>query len=149
MTPINHHKSHEVRTAFLVMALLAIAATLIMVGLFGLADDLEPKLGDIISFPPGRVPSISTASIKVSPTNTPSQGTCVLDVQVMQRSGGSLVVEATRRKPGHAFQVHWAGLRTSQGEDDCGSSADFLLNKVQVAALIFAAGGTGPKTTHE
>jgi hypothetical protein len=61
----------------------------------------------------------------------------------MQKSGGSLVVETAQFKPGLLFRVHWAGKRTSSDRDDCGRSADLLLNGNQISALIFAAGGTG------
>jgi hypothetical protein len=69
----------------------------------------------------------------------------VLDVHVVQKSGGSLVVEATRFEPNRGFQVHWAGVRPSDGREDCGGSVDLLLNGAQMGALIFAAGGTGVK----
>jgi hypothetical protein len=88
--------------------------------------------------------SMST-SIIVTPEDTAGRKTCVLDMRVMQRSG-SLVIEATQSKPDRLFKVHWAGMRTSHGQNDCGSSADLLLDRVQVAALIFAAGGKGVKS---
>ena len=69
----------------------------------------------------------------------------MLDVHVMQKSGGSLVVEATRFEPERGFQVHWAGMRTSDGLEDCGGSVDLDMNSAQMGALIFAAGGTGVK----
>jgi len=155
MAQINNYKSSEARIAIRALAFLGIVATLLIIGLLRLADYLEPRLGDIITFPASRVPSISTASMTVNPTSDASRGSCVLDMQVMQRSGGSLVieatrlVEATRRMSGHAFQVHWAGLRTSRGQEDCGSSADFLLDSNQIAMLIFAAGGTGAKAARQ
>jgi hypothetical protein len=61
----------------------------------------------------------------------------------MQRFGGSLLIEAVQIKPDHRFQVHWAGVRTSNSPEDCGSSADLLLDNAQVAALIFVVGGRG------
>jgi hypothetical protein len=63
----------------------------------------------------------------------------------MQRLGGSLLIEAVQIEPDRRFQVHWSGVRTSNSSEDCGSSADLLLNNAQVAALIFAAGGRGVK----
>jgi hypothetical protein len=131
------------------MATIAIAAAVIVVGLVHLADRLGPQLGDIVAFLPRRLPSVSTASITVSPTNAPARKTCVLDVQAIQKSGGSLVIEATHPNPDDTFVVHWAGLRTSDSQQDCGSSADFVLNRVQVAALIFAAGGKGVKAAQD
>jgi hypothetical protein len=149
MTPTNHHRSSEAGIAFLVLATFVVAATLIIAVLLGLADDLGPQLGDIVAFPPNRAPSFSAAAITVSPANAASRETCVLDVQIMQRSGGSLIVEGTHSEPDRMFRVHWAGLRTSDGQEDCGRSADFLLNKVQITALIFAAGGTGVRPAQD
>lgn len=145
MTPTNRHKSSETTVAFLGMAAFVIAAIVIIVGLAGMADGLGPQLGDIVSFLPGNIISSMPTSITVSPVNTTARKTCVLDMQVIQTSGGSLVIEATRSEPDRLFNVHWAGSRTSDGQNDCGSSADLLLNRVQVAALIFAAGGKGVK----
>jgi hypothetical protein len=132
----------EVRDALLAVAALALTAALVVVGLLELADAFGPQMGDVVSFPASSAPSFSTASITVNPTRPSSYATCVLDIQVMHRFGGSFVIEA---KPGGDFQVHWAGLRTSYGRENCGGSADLLLNRAQVAALIFAAGGKGVK----
>ena len=92
------------------------------------------------------IPSVSTASFVASRAIAPDSMACILDVQTMQKSGGSLVVESTQSVPSRIFQVHWAGARTSNNRDDCGGSADLLLNSYQISALIFAAGGTGVKT---
>jgi hypothetical protein len=145
MTPTDDRKSREVYAALMVMVFVIVIAMLLMVGLFRLADNLGPQIGDIVSFPPSRIPSFGTASVAVSHVTPSFNRSCILDVHVMQRFGGSLVIEATQRKPDRNFLVHWAGGRTSDGLDDCGSSADLLLNRVQITALIFAAGGTGLK----
>jgi hypothetical protein len=55
------------------------------------------------------------------------------------------MIEAMQFKPDLRFQVHWAGSRTSDGQQDCGGSADLLLNHFQITSLDFAAGGTGVK----
>jgi hypothetical protein len=73
----------------------------------------------------------------------------MIDVRVMQKFGGSLVIEATHAEHDDTFDVHWAGLRTSDGQQDCGSSTDFLLNRGQVTELIFAAGGKGVKAAQD
>lgn len=146
MTPTNRHKSSETSAAFLGMATLGLAAIVTIVGLKGLADSLGPQLGDIVSFLPSDTSTSMSSSITVSPVNTSARNPCVLDMQVIQKSGGSLVIEATRSKPDRLFKVHWAGVRTSHGQCDCGNSADLLLNSVQITALIFAAGGKGVKS---
>jgi hypothetical protein len=145
MTPTNYRKSRDAYAALTVTVLVIVIAVLLMVGVFRLADDLGPRVGDIVSFPPTRIPSLSTASVTVTPASPSSSRPCTLDVHVMQKFGGSLIVEATQLAPDRSFRVHWAGRQTSNGPDDCGGSADLLLNRVQIAALIFAAGGTGVK----
>ncbi len=149
MIPTNDRRSREPHVVILVAAILLCVTGLVVAGLLALADHLAPQVGDIIAFPPSNRPSISTASITVSPAVPRSHATCVLDVPVMQRFGGSLVIEATQSKPARNFLVHWAGLLTSHGRDSCGDSADLLLDSAQMAELIFAAGGTGAKTARE
>ena len=65
---------------------------------------------------------------------------------IMAANGGSLIIEAkvTSRPP--LFQVHWSGSRTDLGDQDCGGSADLILQLVQLRALATVAGGFG--TTH-
>ncbi len=125
------------------MVVVITAGFLLMAGLLRLADRRAAQAGDIIAFPATRVPSVSTAPFAARRAIVADSMTCVLDVQTMQKSGGSLVVEASRFDPGRIFRVHWVGVRTSSDRDDCGSSADLLLNSNQISALIFAAGGTG------
>ena len=146
MTPTNDRKSGELSTAFMVVVVVITGGSLLAAGLLRLADRLGPQTGDIIAFPATRVPSVSTASFAASRAIGPDSMSCILDVQTMQKSGGSLVVESTQSEPSRIFQVHWAGARTSNDRDDCGGSADLLLNSYQISALIFAAGGTGVKT---
>ena len=50
-----------------------------------------------------------TASFVASRAIAPDSMACILDVQTMQKSGGSLVVESTQSVPSRIFQVHWAG----------------------------------------
>jgi hypothetical protein len=145
VTPINDRKPGEPYAMVTILAAVIIAGILLTAGLVRLADNLGPQTGDIISFPVTRIPSISTASITVNPAGASGSRPCILDVAVMQRFGGSLVVEATRFAPDRGFQVHWAGVQTSDGPEDCGGSVDLLLNSFQIAALVFAAGGTGVK----
>jgi len=140
MTPI---KSGEIRDIILGVAVIAFTATLMIVGLSSLTDGLGPKIGDIISFTANSVPSVSTASITANSAIASPTTTCVLDVQVIQQSGGSFVVEATRDR---SFQVHWSGKRTKNGSGDCGGAADLLLNSIQIEDLILAAGGKGIRT---
>jgi hypothetical protein len=145
MTPTNDRKSSERHTAIAAVALVIVTGMVLAAGLSRLAEELEPKIGDIISFPVAKIPSNSTAMIAADQADTLSGRHCVLDLHIMERFGGSLMIEGAQLGPSHRFRVHWAGARTSDGRDDCGRSADLLLNSVQVAALVFAAGGTGVK----
>jgi hypothetical protein len=139
--PTNDRKSGESYAATAILVAVVIAGLLLTVGFRLLADDWGPQTGDIIAFPATQAPS-SNATITVNSARASGSTACVLDFHVMQKSGGSLVVEATRLESGRGFLVHWAGRRTS---DDCGGSLDLLLNSAQIGALIFAAGGTGAK----
>jgi hypothetical protein len=145
MTPSNDSNSTELHFVLLAIATVIVAATALTAGLLRLADNLGPQIGDIIAFPVAGTPSTSATVLMVDPIGASSRRRCALDVPVMQRSGGSLLIEAMQFKPDRRFQVHWAGLRTSVGQDDCGGSADLLLNHYQITTLVFAAGGTGVK----
>lgn len=145
VTPSNDSKSGERYIAFMVIGVAITACILLMVVLIQLAGGRAPQTGDIIAFLATRTPLISATSFAARRAMVPDNVLCTLDVQTMQRSGGSLVVETSEFKPNRIFRVHWAGARTSSNDDDCGSSADLLLNSNQIFALIFAAGGKGVK----
>lgn len=145
MPPTNDRKSGDRYLAFMVIAVAITACILLMVGLAQLASGTGPQTGDIIAFPATRTPLVSATSFAARRAMAPGNMSCTLDVQTIQRSGGSLVVETSEYSPSRIFRVHWAGVRTSGNHDDCGSSADLLLNSNQIFALIFAAGGKGVK----
>jgi len=146
VTPTNDRKSGEAYATFIaILGVVTTVGIVLTAGLSWLADSLGPQAGDIITFVAARAPSVSTGVITAGRAATTGKASCILDVQTMQRSGGSLVVESKRFAPKRIFQVHWAGARTSNGPDDCGTSADLLVSIDEVAALIFAAGGKGVK----
>jgi hypothetical protein len=145
MTPTKDRKSVEQCTAFMIIAVVITAGILLMEGLLQLADSRAPQAGDIIDFPANRVASANATSFTARLAIVGDRRSCILDVRSMQKLGGSLVVETSQLEPARNFRVHWAGVRTSGDRDDCGSSADLLLNGNEIAALIFAAGGTGVK----
>jgi len=98
-----------------------------------------PKVGDIVVFSPADDRGASDAArIAVRRTGLPG---CVLDLDAIRRTGGSLVVEARLTRPIPAFRLHWAGLRTSVASDDCGNSADMIIEETDLTNLAFAAGG--------
>jgi len=101
-----------------------------------------PELGDLIAFPARAAPDTATPTLSVSRDDGTS---CVLDVATIQREGGSLVV--VRRDISHSLilRVQWVGRRSAPGADDCGASTNLLLNKAEMTALLFAAGGYWPR----
>jgi hypothetical protein len=98
-----------------------------------------PKVGDIVVFSPADDRGASDAArIAVRRLGLPG---CVLDLDAIRRTGGSLVVEARLTRPEPAFRLHWAGQRTSVAGDDCGNSADMIIEEADMTNLAFAAGG--------
>ena len=148
--PTNDRKSGEPRAAATFMVAVIIAGILLTAELQRLADDWGPQTGDIVSLPATQMPSISTTSITVNPAGAARGGPCVLDLHIMQKSGGSFVVEATHSNRsrlsgslGRHADKRWPGRLWGL--------ADLLLNVAQMNAIIFAAGGTGgqsPRTKH-
>jgi hypothetical protein len=138
----NDRKPGEWHTAIIALSAVITLGIVVTTSLLRLIDRLGPQTGDIIAFPATRLPSVSMASFNARRAGGTS---CLFDVPTIQKSGGSLVVESTWSEPGRTFQVHWAGARTSSDREDCGDSADLLLNSYQISALVSAAGGMGPK----
>lgn len=99
------------------------------------------KVGDIIAFEPSSDPSDEPeARLAV---HRAGQFGCVLDLNTIRRSGGSLVVEMRLEDGGSRFQLHWAGARTTNDGGDCGRSADLILDRSDLDSLALAAGGYG------
>ncbi len=129
---------------------LPIAVLVILVVLVGLggvirlvqsAAELGPQIGDILTFDPHQPlaydppPQISAARHGLPD--------CVLDLAVMQRFGGSLVIESRSPRPDRIYRVGWAGRRTSDGPGDCGRSAVLLAGRDTLNRLAMAVGGYG------
>ena len=68
--------------------------------------------------------------------------TCTLRPQTMALDGGSMVVEQRFETP-RAFQVHWAGGRTSSQDSDCGRNAELIVPGEDLQLLTNAVGGAG------
>jgi hypothetical protein len=66
---------------------------------------------------------------------------CVLDVAIMRRFGGSLMVETAVVDVSDAFVVHWAGRMTSNEVTDCGSDAFIMVGRPELDTLESFAGG--------
>lgn len=100
-----------------------------------------PSVGNLIDFPAAGTRGHSNHTVLATRVDGSS---CVLDTREIREFGGSLVVTERRLTDGLTIRVHWAGRRSAAGTDDCGISADLLLNKRDVTALLHAAGGYGP-----
>src|ERR1700759_4816553 len=68
-----------------------------------------PRIGHIIAFEPSQAPQTAIGARLV--VHRRSESDCILDLDVLRRSGGSLVVES--QVPDAGYSVHWAGARTS------------------------------------
>jgi hypothetical protein len=106
-----------------------------------------PQLGDIVAFAPSAsAPADDGARLLV---HRQDQFGCVLDLNVLRRSGGSMVLETQLSVQGNNFRVHWAGTRTSDDPGNCGSDADLILDRLDLEILSLAAGGYGMHPTAE
>ena len=144
MTPTNHDNSSDLYTVLTGMGFVGLVAIVLVVSLLRLASELGPHVGDIISFDPTRMaPSDTQARIMAMPIGGASAVPCVLDVRVLQASGGSLLIETVPSDPNRRLRVHWIGARSSDGGTDCGIGADLLLSRTDIAALNLAAGKPG------
>jgi hypothetical protein len=100
-----------------------------------------PHVGDIVAFLPSTIaPADDGTRLLV---HRQDQFGCVLDLNVLRRSGGSLVVETRPGTGMSSFRVHWAGLRTSSDSGNCGSDADLIVDRLDLDVLSLSAGGYG------
>jgi hypothetical protein len=133
-------------TLFVLLTLLGLVLGAGSFDLLELATNARPALGDIIVFgadrPLARDVAGQVAAQHVGDQEFGQAG-CMLDVGIMRRSGGSLIVEERAPGPTARVRVHWSGLRTSADADNCGAAADLLLRPREVNALALGAGGYG------
>ena len=102
--------------------------------------EIGPRVGDILVFRRGaRMPT--DWEFTVMSTAVPA-APCSLRPDIMAVEGGSLVVEQRLQSP-RAFQVHWAGIRTSAGVSDCGGSAELVVSYTDLQLLSNVVGGPG------
>jgi hypothetical protein len=100
------------------------------------------RVGDILAFKPEAsvadgLPVMATKSV---PGQSAPAATCTLDPAVMAHDGGSIVVES-KSLIHPTYRVHWAGARTSTGADNCGSSVDLTVSRMDLQTLVNAIGG--------
>ncbi len=116
-------------------------AAICMIGTVAALTAAVPRIGDIVAFPPVSSDSVD-AGIRLLVHRQDRFG-CVLDLGVLRRSGGSLVVETAAPGDAGHFRVHWAGARTSADQANCGPDADLMVDRRDLAILALAAGGNG------
>ena len=118
-----------------------------MVGTIGLIHEVGefgPKVGDIVAFDPlDPISRDMHARLAAMPADDKPGVACVLDVQAMHASGGSLIIESREPTTSFGYRVHWSGVRSSNDAADCGSSADLRIGIDDVETLAMAAGGYG------
>jgi hypothetical protein len=99
-----------------------------------------PHVGDILAFVPSTI-VLGEEDTRLL-VHQQDQFGCVLDLNVLRRSGGSLIVE-TEIDGAKNFRVHWAGERTSADTGNCGSDADLVVDHRELSILALSAGGYG------
>jgi hypothetical protein len=125
-----------------------LAVVVLLTGLAGVvklaqtAVNLAPRVGDMISFDTNAVLAGDMQSQTVLAHD--GERDCMLDLDTLHKTGGSLIVEARTPGNGAAYQVHWAGTQSSPGQYDCGSSAELTMDATNLDLLAVAAGGWGP-----
>jgi hypothetical protein len=106
-----------------------------------------PHVGDIVAFAPSTaLPADDGTRLIV---HRQDQFGCVLDLNVLRRTGGSLVIENQLDAPPGRFAAHWAGPRTSADAADCGSQADLIVDRLDLEILSMSAGGYGARPIRE
>ena len=139
---------------------LTLVATVLLTACLGAMSILQleqfgPQIGAIVVFKPGaermdlwHVRASAGNDVTPNPNGGAIARACTLSPSAMADGGGSLVVEARHMSSPPIYRVHWAGLRTSNGSDDCGRDADLVLSRTDLQKLANTAGGfgIGPKT---
>ncbi|HEX2943012.1 MAG TPA: hypothetical protein VHO91_18315 [Rhodopila sp.] len=95
------------------------------------------RIGDILRFQPSGMAE-SGAGTRLMVHRSDQFG-CVLNLDVLRLSGGSLIIEGQAAEAGGDYRVHWAGLRTSRDSADCGSDAEIVVGSGDLAVLAAAA----------
>jgi len=141
-------KSHGLISAALLAVVVSLAGLAGAVKIAQTAVALGPGVGDVVRFEPNAsMPVDFSTQIDARRVNAAD---CLLDMDVIHRSGGSLIVE--ERLPGAAdtprYRVHWAGARSANGADNCGRQAELMLSDSNLDVLALAAGGWGAAHKH-
>ena len=123
-----------------VAVVLALAVPVVLNLSTWLGAALDPSVGEIARFAPASVADgIGRVVEPAERTDAPVGLRCQLDSAAMAGGGGSLLVAALDAESDR-YTVQWAGGRTSYGAEDCGRSAELVLSRRSLVALISAAG---------
>jgi hypothetical protein len=140
MTP-HDSKSRRIPQIVLLAAVTLVAAVSGVAALARQVAEMGPRVGDIIAFDPAH-PAVLDDLARLTAARPGGKG-CVLDVGVIQKAGGSLIVEQRAAGADRLYYAHWAGPRTSDAASDCGTEADLVLSALEIDMLANAAGGFG------
>jgi hypothetical protein len=139
MSSLNHNAVRAMRPA--IVAVGCMLATAIAVNAVVTMVRAAPHIGDIVAFAPSvEAPSDETTRLVVHRQN---RSECVLDLNVLRRSGGSMIIETESAALPGGFAAHWAGVRTSEDASNCGGDADLTIDHRVLDILALAAGGYG------
>jgi len=119
-----------------------LTAATCMAGLTLRAAEVGPGVGDMVIFKTDATAPFGSPERLVASRQL--QASCVLDIGMMQKSGGSLVVEERGAVSANYYRVHWAGPRTSEDATNCGADADLVLSKSDLNSLLTATGEHSP-----
>ena len=128
----------------LLASVTVLAAASAVIGLAQQAGEFGPRVGDMVRFDPAQTSLFDSSARLVA--GRPEQASCVVDVGMVQRSGGSLVVEQRATGGVRVYRAHWAGPRTSEKATDCGPDADLVLSSADMNVLAMAASGSATDT---
>jgi hypothetical protein len=132
------------KTAASLLPAVAVAASIMAAGVAGnvlgtyINGTLE--IGHIIAFEPSPMDEAGTDTRLV--VQRTDESDCVLDLNMLRRFGGSLLVESRITGEAAGFRAHWAGQHTSN-DSDCGADATLIVGRPALDLLAAAAGGYG------
>ncbi len=140
MRSINERVALALRPAIVVAVCVLVAV--IAVNTITQLARTTPHVGDILVFAPSAVVPVGDDDTRLL-VHRQDQFGCVLDLNVLRRSGGSLVIETEIGGNTKNFRVHWAGDRTSGDTGNCGADANLVIDHRDLSILALAAGDYG------
>jgi hypothetical protein len=150
----DHERSGDTTNPALVigaiLALFAVAGTALVQQVQGLG----PSVGDIVAFDAGRpAPAELQQNVRalIDDTNDPAHSArpCVLALQTLVGSGGSIVVEAVDPNSPAPYRIHLAGGPVGSDHTACAANGSLLVSQDALLTLATAAGGIGTGETKQ